>query len=182
MPEIRDPLSRGGVRKILAHWLRTEVRTGGVFVISDAEKIVLAATGIERCEVDRRIRELREVRWIIANYRTDPTLLPNQHRLVHIGDDICHPSYQWPRARRCPARVRRAVFMRDGRACVICGVRDREAYVDEPDRVARMTVGRILPGSRGGSYTTGNCRVECDRCNEHVTDRYDYGGELPAAA
>lgn len=180
--ELRDPLSRGGVRKLLVHWLRTEVREGGIFTIADAEKMVLARTGVKRVEVDRRIRELREVRWIISNSRTDPTLLQDQHRLVHIGDDITWPGYQWPRARRCPAKVRRVVFLRDGRTCTICGIRDRESYPDEPAHLARMTIGRILPGSRGGSYTVENCRVECDRCNEAVQDRYDYGSELPDAA
>jgi len=183
MTGLRDPLSRGGVRKIIAWWLRTEIGEGGVFTIADAEKMILAKTGVKRVEVDRRIRELREARWTIANSRTDSTLLQDQHRLVHVGDDICDPRYRWPQARRCSARVRRIVFMRDGRTCVICGTRDREPYVDDPGRLARMTVGRILPGSRGGPYTTENCRIECDRCNEAVQDRYDYGGEaFPPAA
>lgn len=170
------PKSRGGTRRLIASWLRREIGEGGIFTIEQVEKMITAETGVARCEVDRRVRELREARWTIANYRTDSTLLPNQHRLVHIGDDIAHPNYQWPRARRCPAQVRRTVFMRDGRACVICGIRDREPYLDAPEQQARMGIGRILPGSRGGSYTVENCQVECDRCNEAVQDKYDYGG------
>jgi len=177
-----NPLSRGQTRKLLARWLTSEIGEGKVFTIEQAELMVTAMTGVKRVEVDRRIRELREARWIISNYRTDPTLKASEHRLVKIGDDINHPTYQWPRARRCPARVRRIVFMRDGRTCRICGIYDREPYPDAPERLARMTVGRILPGSRGGSYTVQNCRVECDRCNEEVQDKYDYGGESPAAA
>jgi hypothetical protein len=174
------PQSRGGTRKLIASWLRREIGEGGIFTIQQVEQMITTETGIERCEVDRRVRELREARWTVSNYRTDPTLLPNQHRLVHIGDDITDPRYQWPRARRCPALVRRTVFMRDGRTCRICGIRDREPYTDAPERLARITIGRILPGSRGGSYTVLNCQVECDRCNEAVQDKYDYGGELAA--
>lgn len=172
-----DPLSKGGTRKLIARWLASEIGEGGIFTIEQVEKMIQASTGVQRVEADRRVRELREARWIIANYRTDPTLLASEHRLVKIGDDICHPSYLWPRARRCPAKVRRIVFMRDGRTCKICGIRDREPYLEEPERLARMTIGRILPGSKGGSYTVQNCQIECDRCNEAVQDKYDYGAE-----
>jgi hypothetical protein len=180
--EVPVPLSRGGTRKLLAHWLRSEIGEGGVFTIEDAEKMVQAATGLKRVEVDRRVRELREVRWVIANSRTDPTLLPNQHRLVHVGDDITHHLFRWPQGRRCSAAVRRAVFMRDGRVCVVCGIEAGQAYPEAPGMIARLTIGRILPGSKGGAYSPGNCQVECARCNEAVQDRYDYGGDLSEAA
>jgi hypothetical protein len=178
----KDPLSRGGVRKLLAHWLATEIGEGGVFTVEDAEKMIFQATGIKRVETDRRLRELKEARWIIANYRTDPTLKAHEHRLLKVGDDINHHTYQWPRARKCSGKVSRIVFLRDGRVCQICGIRDREPYPHDLSRLARMTIGRILPGSRGGSYTVENCRVECDYHNEEVQDRYDYGGEMPPAA
>jgi 5-methylcytosine-specific restriction endonuclease McrA len=74
------------------------------------------------------------------------------------------------------------VFLRDGRTCTICGIRDREPYPDAPGQLARMTIGRILPGSKGGPYTVENCRIECARCNEAVQDRYDYGSEQSIAA
>jgi 5-methylcytosine-specific restriction endonuclease McrA len=181
--EPRNPPSRGQTRKLLARWLTSEVGEGNTFTIMQAELMVFAATGVKRVEVDRRIRELREARWIISNYRTDASLKAHEHRLVKIGDDINHPTYQWPRARRCPGFVRRYVMIRDARTCQICGLRSGEIYPDDPGFAARMTIGRLLPGSRGGSYTIENCRVECSRCNEEVQDRYDYGGEiLPPAA
>lgn len=171
------PSRKSGTRKIIAEWLALILGLGGVFTIEDVEQMILAKTGVKRVEVDRRLRELREVGYVIANYRTDPTLLPDQHRLVKIGDEIWHPLYRWPQGRTgCPAGVRRAIYMRDGRQCTICGIRDHEEYLDYPGRYARLTIGRILPGSRGGQYSMENCRAECDRCNEAVRDGYDYGG------
>lgn len=173
-----SPPSRRGARVLLADWLRRTVGVGGVFTIEDAEQMILAETGRKRVEVDRRLRELREVGYVFGNYRTDPTLRPDQHRLVKVGDEIGHKLYRWPQGRTgCPARIRRAVFERDGRQCVICGICDHEEYPDFPGRYARLTIGRILPGSKGGQYTMENCRAECDCCNEAVQDRYDYGGE-----
>lgn len=173
-----SPPSRRGARVLLARWLVGTVGINGIFTIADAELMVMAQTGVKRVEVDRRLRELREVGYVIANYRTDPSLLPDQHRLVKAGDEIWHKLYRWPQGRTgCPPRVRRAVFVRDGRQCVICGIRDHEEYPDAPGRYARLTIGRILPGSRGGQYTMENCQAECDCCNEAVQDRYDYGGE-----
>jgi hypothetical protein len=168
---------RRSVKILLAIWLTREIGEGGMFTIEQAEQMIFFATGIKRVEVDRRLREMREVRWIFANYRTDPSLQPNEHRLVKIGDDITHKNFKWPAHQRCPADLRRAILERDGRTCVVCGIKAGQPYPDDPGRVARLTIGRILPGAKGGGYSLENCQTECDRDNEDVRDRYDYGGE-----
>jgi hypothetical protein len=158
------------VIKIVARYLMDQ-GPGGVFTIAELERYVSEQTGKKRVEVDRRVRDLRAYRWTIDSYREDRSLKPDQHRVVRIGDDVTHPACR-PAAQGCPASLRRGLFMRDGKRCKICGIGAGEEYPDQPGRRARLTIGRILPGSRGGVYSWDNCQVECDRCNEHNRDTY----------
>ena len=174
--EPADPGSRGSTRRLIARWLIEHVGEGGVFTIEDVEKMLQAQGITRRREADRRVRELREIRWQIGNYLTDKSLTAEQHRLIKIGDDLLDPHFRWPQGRRPSARIRRIVYRRDNSTCVLCGVQAGQAYPDEPNRRVRLSLGRILPGSKGGSYTIANCRVECERC-QNTQDKYDYGGE-----
>jgi hypothetical protein len=154
------------------------------FTIGYLEQMVQAATGIKRTEIDRRVRSLRDIRWVIATRRTDPTLRPDEYRLVSVGDNCWRKEYRWPQARsHCPGPIRRSVLGRD-KSCQICGIEPGQPYPDMPWRRARLTVGRILPGSKGGSYTISNCQAECARCNEDARDQaVDYNDDqLPPAA
>jgi 5-methylcytosine-specific restriction endonuclease McrA len=161
------------VIRIVAKWLEAVVwhRPGRVFTIAEIRRIVLDSTGVDFIQLDRRIRDLRDYAWVLDTYREDPSLKPAQRRLVKIGWDVTDPACR--RQEKCSAPVKREVYERDGKACQICGVQNGEAYPDQPDRIARMTVGRILPGAKGGRYTIENCQVQCARCNEDVRDRYD---------
>jgi len=172
---------RRSVRITLAIWLYTTVKEGGVFRIQDAETIVQEVTGLKRVEIDRRIREMREVRWVISNYLTDKTLKQDEHRLVSVGDHIWDRNYTWPAKNRLSDKDRRLVLDRDSNRCTRCGIAAGEPYPDQPERIARLTIGRIMPGSKGGKYTVRNCRAECDRCNQGSQDKY-YDGGLPPAA
>jgi hypothetical protein len=174
-PEIVTPGMKVNCVSVISSYLRKEVGEGGIFKIHDLERVVFAAVGQPRVECDRRLRELRGVGWSIGSYKTDRSLLRNELRLTHIGDLVDEPGYKWPKGNRCSARVRRAIFARDGNACVICHIRAGQAYPDNPDQIARMTVGRIIPGSHGGLYEISNCQIECDRCNEACQDRYNDG-------
>jgi hypothetical protein len=172
---------RRSVRITLALWLATVIREGGVFTVAQAEAWVQEVTGLKRVEIDRRIRELREVRWVISNYLSEPGLAQDTHRLVHVGDHIWHHNYQWPQKNRLSDKDRRIVLDRDNNRCARCGHAAGEPYPDQPERIARLTIGRILPGSKGGKYTLSNCRAECDRCNQGSQDKY-YDDGLPPAA
>ena len=158
------------VLRIVARYLM-ERGPGYVYTTAELRRHVLAVTGKDFVQLDRRVRDLRDYRWVIHGNREDRTLKPAQHRLVRVGDDVTHPACE-RRARGCPPPVRRQVYMRDGRQCKVCGIRDGEEYLDWPGRFARMTIGRKLPGSRGGLYTVSNCQVECMMCNEAVRDKY----------
>lgn len=158
------------VIKLVARYLM-DLGPGGVFTTAELERHVFEQTGKKRVEVDRRVRDLRAYRWLIDSNREDRSLRPDQRRVVHIGDDVTHPACR-PQARGCPALLRRAIYERDGRVCQNCGIQEREEYPEWPGRFARLTIGRGLPGSRGGPYSMANCRVECDACNEIVRDTY----------
>ena len=73
-------------------------------------------------------------------------------RQDHSGRLIWRPT---PKQRRpeIPAQVRRAVFARDGRACVECFSADD------------LTLDHIFPWSLGGPDSAENLRVLCRPCN-----------------
>ena len=57
------------------------------------------------------------------------------------------------RSRIIPARIRRAVFARDGKKCRECGVAER------------LSLDHIVPFVQGGKHTMQNLRVLCVFCN-----------------
>lgn len=177
-----EPTEPDAVIRIVAKWLERVVwnRADRIFTIAELRRFVLDATGVDFIQLDRRVRDLRDYAWILDTYREDPSLKPAQRRLVKIGWDVTDPACR--RKEKCSALVKRGVYERDGKVCQICGIENGETYPDQPDRVARMTVGRILPGSKGGMYTVKNCQVQCARCNEDVRDKYDHRRDQGKAA
>jgi 5-methylcytosine-specific restriction endonuclease McrA len=174
-PSLPEPPSRGGARRKIARYLTEKVGIGGTFTIEQLEQMLYLSDGKRRVEADRRCRQLREVGYEWDTYQTDSSLASNERRLTRIGDACWHKHYRWPKGRtHCPAGIRRAVLERDNSTCQLCGVKAGETYPDWPSRISRVTVGRILPGSKGGSYIPSNCRVECTRCQD-VQDAYNYG-------
>lgn len=150
-----------------------EKGVGHEFAATDLIQHVQDETGITYTEIDRRLRSLRAVNWVIHSNLNDPSLGRGRYRLVKIGDHVWHKNYRWPSGRStCPAPIRRAVLERDKR-CVLCGIEPGQPYPDQPERLARLTIGRLLAGSRGGEYSLENCRTECTRCNCDARDNYD---------
>ena len=116
-------------------------------------------------QVDRRMRELREMGWVIDTRTDDPTLRQGVYRVTTIGTLTRAP-------RSVSARIRREVFERDANRCVLCGVGAGEEYPDRPGgRTARLTVGHVQAGGQGGPSALANYRTECSRCNETVRNR-----------
>lgn len=58
-----------------------------------------------------------------------------------------------PRRRVILPHVRRAVYDRDGAACVFCG------------SVTALELDHVIPWSQGGSDASWNLRILCARCN-----------------
>jgi 5-methylcytosine-specific restriction endonuclease McrA len=119
-------------------------------------------------QLNRRLRQLRKDGWIIYSYKDDGTLAPQEYRLANKGLRIW--SGERKRRNAVSSKTRRIVLDRDGNRCVVCGVGARECYPDEPEVVARMTMGHRIPGERLGEASIDNLRTECSRCNEPVRD------------
>ncbi|MFB6271973.1 MAG: HNH endonuclease [Salinibacter sp.] len=67
-----------------------------------------------------------------------------------------------PRRRgHIPSHVRRAVWQRDGGRCVRCGSTENIEF------------DHIVPVSKGGSSTTQNVELLCQRCNRSKSDKIE---------
>ncbi|HEX8423756.1 MAG TPA: HNH endonuclease [Pyrinomonadaceae bacterium] len=167
-PYWRD--ARHGSRNRVAHYLFERVGEGHVFS-KDALRDMLRmpdGRGIE--QIDRRMRELREVGWVIRNYKDMATLAPNELFLEKVGAHTWEPSYRPPRATALSATDRRKVFERDGKRCKVCGIDFGAEYphlaAQGKHIQARPTVGHWTPRERGGTDDLWNLRAECHLCNE----------------
>jgi 5-methylcytosine-specific restriction endonuclease McrA len=136
------------------------VGTNNMFTKMD---LLEAVSGV--AQADRRMRDLREMGWIIENYKTNPQLRPEQYLVRKIGTRIDLGERRPSTVRKSitgPKRLR--VLERDGHTCQICGITAAMNYVDEPDRQAVMTVGHIVSLTHGGTDDEDNLRTECTRC------------------
>ncbi len=102
------------------------------------------------------INELLTRGWLVA--------VPDGWRLGHaetglwaIGRTSSGRPYRSP----IPPEVRQAVFARDGRACLFCGMAED------------LTLDHIIPWSHGGPDTIDNLRVLCRPCNSARGNRVD---------
>lgn len=156
-----------GQEKRIAAFLWYAVEVGSTFTMKDLREAL--ETAFEDAEqLNRRLRQLRKDDWIIYSYKDDGTLAPQEYRLSSKGLKI----WLGERDRRSvvSSKTRRIVLDRDGNRCVVCGVGARESYPDEPEVIARMTIGHRIPGERLGEASVDNLRTECSRCNEPVRD------------
>lgn len=156
-----------GAAKRTAKWLHEVVGAGNIFT-----KAQLRAAVPDREQVDRRMRDLREIGWVINTSNEDATLSNEQLRVVKEGEHPWVEGYRWPSGSRVSGKVRRMVFDRDGNRCVVCGIASGEPYPHEPTKKARLTIGHVLPKGRRGSNDPENLRTECSLCNEtsrHLT-------------
>ncbi|WP_328446197.1 HNH endonuclease [Amycolatopsis sp. NBC_00438] len=130
--------------------------------------------------LNRRLRVLRQRDgWQIPSARDDGSLGHDEYRLDAKG---WHPGLGRSRPKNdAPSdSVRRRVFERDGRTCVVCGIAAGESYDDLPEKRARLTLGHRIPGKRllrGASVD--ELQAECARCNETVRDGVENPLTLP---
>lgn len=154
--------STRGARVRVALWLHSEVGANGVFTKA---QLRTAFPSIE--QIDRRMRDLRAEGWVIATYREDASLAPDELRLVQLGGAVWDPSYKSKVQSTLSDKERQNIFAADGYMCVHCGISGGETYVDDPLRTAKLTVSRVA--SADGEST--QLATSCDRC--HVASRGD---------
>lgn len=146
--------STAGTRVRAALWLHTEIGVGGTFTKAQLRS---AFPNVE--QIDRRMRDLRAEGWIIATYREDRTLAPDELRLVEEGGPVWQRGYRSRATAAVSEKDRQAAFAADGYACTHCGIMGGESYPDEPLRSAKLSASRV-PATDG---TIGLLTL-CDRC------------------
>lgn len=123
-------------------------------------------------QADRRMRDLREIGWTIDNYKGNPSLKPDEYLVRQIGVRVdlgeTPPAVVGRKAISGPKR--RRIFDRDGSTCQVCFTAGGSEFADAPGKLARLTIGHIIPIARGGTDDDENLRTECQRCNEESRD------------
>ncbi|ARF63093.1 hypothetical protein B1H20_18155 [Streptomyces violaceoruber] len=84
LPDWTDNKMGSMVRAAL--WLATQVGEGNVYT-----KDQLRAAFPDVAQIDRRVRDLRELGWVIATNREDPQLAPNEAQFVRAGAAVWEP-------------------------------------------------------------------------------------------
>ncbi|MBY4383977.1 HNH endonuclease [Rhodococcus fascians] len=103
-----------------------------------------------------------------ARHKINPNLMPDEYLIKKIGVRIDLVEKRPPTRKGIGGPQRRRILERDGHACQVCGAAAGMPFVDEPTRKAQMTMGHIIPVSRGGTDEDSNLRTECQRCNDEA--------------
>ncbi|WP_372408484.1 HNH endonuclease [Streptomyces luteireticuli] len=166
---------RFGQERRLAAWLWFNKAVGDIFTMNELRDALGPNIVGESEHLNRRLRKLRAVGWVLPSYKDDDSLKPDEYRVEAKGvrywldeDRKAHKSFSPSR------RTRRLVLERDGGRCVVCGIAAKESYPGEPDKKAKLTIGHRVPQerlrTRGAADDLDNWRTECAWCNETVRD------------
>ena len=128
--------------------------------VIESHELQTAADGA--VQYSRRLRELRdEEGWPILSHNDTTDLKPGQYLLKEAPPDT-HPAKF---ARGISARLRAAVYDRNGFTCQMCGITPGE--IDPyTGRKVRLQVGHIVDKSHGGKDELSNLRTLCSSCNQ----------------
>jgi len=123
-------------------------------------------------QADRRMRDLREIGWVIDNYKGNPSLKPDEYlvRKIGIRIDLGEQAPRKSGRKSVTGAKRRRIFDRDGNTCQVCFSAGGAEFADAPGLRATLTIGHIIPVARGGSDDDDNLRTECQRCNDESRD------------
>ncbi|MFJ4940625.1 MULTISPECIES: hypothetical protein [Streptomyces] len=160
LPAWNDPDLKAGTMVRGALWLVQVVGEGNTFT---KEQLRDAFPGIS--QADRRIRDLRDYGWVLFTNSDDARLVAEDQRFVRAGVPVWDPA-----ARRAAApqktisnKEKQAVLARDDYMCTVCGVSGGEAYLDDSNQSAVLSVTRretVLPDGREQTLLV----TECKRC------------------
>lgn len=143
-----------------ALWLLQVVGEGGVFTKNELRH---AFPGI--AQADRRIRDLRDYGWVLHSSTEDASLLAEDQRFVKAGVPVWDPGERRKAAPRkaISSKDRKAVLVRDGHMCTLCGIAGAEPYPDDPVMTAVVSVSRRKVRTTDGREIDGFI-TECKRC------------------
>jgi hypothetical protein len=154
IPAWDDTSVRRGTKVRIALWLLSEIGEGNTFTKARLREVF---PGKE--QADRRMRELRDHRWVIDTSAEDPALETNELRFVKAGDEVWKPGKASLPRNTLTAKERSAIMARDDYMCVVCGITGGESYPDAPHQTAQLAVSRREGGPDQVRYVT-----ECKRC------------------
>jgi hypothetical protein len=164
MTQASDRRPPGTMVKV-ALWLKDSVGEGAVFTKAD-----LRAEFPTVSQVDRRMRDLRDHRWVIWTNKEDASLAPNELRLQHIGDAVWRGD-----VRRRPAGVssktRRSLLADADFMCRVCGVAGGMPFPDDPRVSASLGVSTV--SLEEGASTDRAAVVLCQKCAGFAKDGRD---------
>lgn len=131
------------------------------------------AAGAGVSEWARRVRELREDEgWKIITHHDAAHLKPGQYILTELP-----PDKPIKFERTISAKLRAAVFDRNGFTCQMCGLTPGD--IDPATgRKVRLHVGHIKDKNLGGKDELSNLRTLCSTCNQGAKN---ITGEKPTA-
>lgn len=175
------PRQKFGTEPRLAAYLRFNAQLGGILTLRKLREALGEPNRPNDHEhFNRRFRQLRKYGWIVHSSRDVAGLKQDEYRLDQVGCPIWLGKSQFTK-KTASAKIRRQVFDRDGRRCVICGVGAGEPYPDDATKHARLTLGHFVADSLFGPNDPANYRTECSRCNEPAKEeaaRSESGEEL----
>ena len=164
MPEETTPPRKPSSRALVAAFI-AQVGEGNKF-----GKLEMLAAVPNVAQADRRMRDLREIGWVIDNYKVNPDLRPDEYLVRAIGTRIDLGEKAQPSRKTVSGPKRRRILERDGSACQVCGIAAGAEFSDIPGRRAMLSIGHIIPVIRGGDNNDDNLRAECQRCNDESRD------------
>ncbi|MEU5808778.1 hypothetical protein [Streptomyces sp. NPDC047718] len=160
LPAWNDPELKGGTMIRGALWLVQEIGEGNIFT---KEQLRDAFPGIS--QADRRLRDLRDFKWVILTNTEDASLMAEDQRFVKAGVPVWEPAARRAAAprKRATAKQTREAYERDGHMCTVCGIGGAEPYVDDSNQTAVLSVvqrATVLPDGREEALLV----TECKRC------------------
>lgn len=160
LPAWNDPELKVGTMVRGALWLVQEIGEGNTFT---KEQLRDAFPGIS--QADRRLRDLRDYGWVILTNTEDASLMAEDQRFVKAGVAVWDPAARRAAApqKAVSAKEKQAVMARDDYMCTVCGISGGEAYLDDSNQTAVLSVTRretVLPNGREETLLV----TECKRC------------------
>lgn len=160
IPAWNDPEFKGGTMIKCALWLVQEIGEGNTFT---KEQLRHAFPGVS--QADRRLRDLRDFKWVILTSTEDASLLAEDQRFVQAGVPVWDPAARRAASpqKALSAKQKQAVLARDDYMCTVCGIGGAEPYADDSNQTAVLSVTRrltVLPDGREEALLV----TECKRC------------------
>ncbi|MGW0779804.1 hypothetical protein [Streptomyces sp. NPDC002913] len=176
LPAWNDPELKGGAMIRGALWLVQEVGEGNTFT---KERLRDAFPRVS--QVDRRIRELRDFKWIIRTNTEDATLMAEDQRFVQAGVPVWDPVARRAAApqKTITAKQTQTALARDDYMCTVCGIGGAEPYLDDSNQTGVLSVTRclaVLPDGREESLLV----TVCKRCRAGSAGQDAHADEVVA--